>query len=86
MSTPIDFEIAECELAPHQQRVVEEKRVLDGNLAKLQDFIASPAFEGVPEVEQRRLHKQVSVMKLFSEVLGERIYWFISQAKAAQAA
>lgn len=61
-------------MQPFQQRVVDEKRELDAKLASLREFIdRSPKFHEVDESERERLERQASLMRRYSEVLGERI-------------
>ena len=58
-------------LAPHQQRVVDEK------IALLTQFItSSPVFGGLPLDERGRLKRQRLVMIEYSDILGERIEEF----------
>ena len=66
------------QLAPHQQRVVDEKRELDEKLQKLTAFINSESFATiVQDAEERgRLVCQEEIMKDYSAVLGERIAAF----------
>lgn len=66
------------ELAPHQQRVVQEKIELDEKLTKLSAFISSPSFTKiVGDVEEvARLVCQEEIMKDYSEILAERIAAF----------
>lgn len=64
------------ELQPHQQRVVEEKADLDSKLEKLGDFCNTPIFAGLEQPEQNRLNRQFLIMKLYAQVLGERIAAF----------
>lgn len=66
------------ELAPHQQRVVQEKQELDEKLNKLSAFISSPNFTKIvnDEDEVARLVCQEEVMKDYSEILSERIAAF----------
>lgn len=59
--------------APHQQRVVDEKSQLDEKLEKLLAFLDNPIFAGLPVAEQNRLSRQISYMREYSIVLGERI-------------
>ncbi len=65
-------------MQPHQQRVVDEKSALDGNINRLAAFIGqpSPVFTALPEAEQERLRVQLSVMGVYSEILGRRIAAF----------
>lgn len=63
-------------LAPHQQRVVEEKQQLDERLSKLTAFLESPACNVVDANEVFRLNQQHLHMERYSTVLGERIAAF----------
>ena len=65
-------------LAPHQQRVVQEKEELDEKLSKLSAFIDSPDFTITvkDENEIARLVCQEEIMKDYSEILAERIAAF----------
>lgn len=65
-------------LAPHQQRVVQEKEELDEKLSKLSAFIDSPNFTVTvkDENEIARLVCQEEIMKDYSEILAERIAAF----------
>ena len=65
-------------LAPHQQRVVQEKEELDEKLSKLSAFIDSPNFTITvkDENESARLVCQEEIMKDYSEILAERIAAF----------
>ncbi len=65
-------------LAPHQQRVVQEKEELDEKLSKLSAFIDSPNFTITvnDENEIARLVFQEEIMKDYSEILAERIAAF----------
>jgi len=59
--------------APHQQRVIEEKRELDEKLHKLTTFLATAASAQVSLVEARLLHEQLNHMLQYSRVLQLRI-------------
>lgn len=65
-------------LAPHQQRVVQEKEELDEKLSKISAFIDSPNFTITvkDENEIARLVCQEEIMKDYSEILAERIAAF----------
>ncbi len=64
-------------LAPHIQRVVDEKDALDEKLTKLDTFIQmNPLLRQCSEAEQDRLRRQSSIMHDYSDVLGERISAF----------
>ena len=57
----------------YQTRVIEEKRALDENRARLIGFMATADFDALPKDERRRMQKQDDVMRQYSEILGERI-------------
>lgn len=61
-------------MAPHQQRVVDEKAELSEKLAKLREFIATNSLFGkLPYDEQGRLKIQRFIMEQYVGVLGDRI-------------
>lgn len=60
-------------LAPHQQRVVEEKRELDERIHKLTVFLASAASAQVSLVEANLMHEQLKHMLQYSKTLQQRI-------------
>lgn len=64
------------QLAPHQQRVVDEKQELDEKREKLGAFKNSGLFASLPWQEQERLNTQAHVMTMYSAVLGARIAAF----------
>ena len=72
------------QLAPHQQRVVDEKRELDDKLQKLTAFINSEKFSTIvhDEAERGRLVCQEETMKDYSAILAERIEAFGAAAIA----
>jgi hypothetical protein len=62
------------ELAPHQQRVVEEKDALSIKLNKLEAFVGSRVYlKQLSAEEQTRLSRQLLIMQLYEQVLEERI-------------
>ena len=64
-------------MAPHQQRVVDEKMELDKKANALTAFIgSSPIFETLDAAEQDRLKEQNEVMWRYSQTLGARIVAF----------
>lgn len=68
-------------MAPHQQRVVDEKAELDTKLEKLTEFVANnPIFPSLPDDERDRLVRQRILMDGYSKVLGERIAAFPTAA------
>ena len=64
------------QLAPHQQRVVDEKRDLDDKREKLGNFKNTDLFASLPWQEQERLNTQAHITTMYSAVLGERIAAF----------
>ena len=66
--------------APHQQRVIDEKRDLDVKVKALDRFILEdPIFEALSAIEQFHLRKQWKLMSEYSEVLGQRIAIFTTR-------
>jgi len=65
-------------MKPHEERVVEEKKDLDGKIARLKTFVGSETFATLDEDEQDRLEEQLVVMHDYSRILGERIAAFKS--------
>lgn len=65
-------------MAPHQERVVNEKAELDEKLQKLSAFttMQNATFEGLPHAEKDRLIRQRGIMEQYSAVLAERIAAF----------
>jgi hypothetical protein len=65
------------DLAPHQQRVVQEKTDLDTKLTDLNKFIDfSPIFKGLPDAERMRLRSQSAIMQQYSAILAARVAAF----------
>jgi hypothetical protein len=67
-------------LAPHQQRVVDEKEELSERLSKLQAFFQGPIFPTLSEAERMRLRNQVRFMDGYAAVLEDRIRAFLTVA------
>ena len=63
-------------MAPHQERVVNEKTQLDERLEKLKAFSLTPVFDNLPSDEKSRLTEQEGYMRSYSDVLGRRIAAF----------
>jgi len=63
-------------MQPHQQRVVEEKNELSEKLDKLETFEGGQIYSNLPPAEQSRLARQLLIMKLYEQVLSERIAAF----------
>lgn len=70
-------------LAPHQQRVVDEKTELSDRLSKLLNFFHTPIFAGLDAAEKARLRSQARFMDGYCAVLEERIAAFGSPAAPA---
>jgi hypothetical protein len=71
-------------LAPHQQRVVDEKVALDAKLYALKSFTVSDLFFSLDIEERGRLTKQAEVMGEYSEILQARISAFLSPLMEAE--
>lgn len=63
-------------LAPHQQRVVEEKAALDEKMAKLFAFFDTPTYVMLPTEDRLLLTAQHTHMRAYSDTLGARIARF----------
>lgn len=64
-------------MQPHQERVVAEKSELDVRIGKLSSFLGTTLYQSLPADEQDRLSRQFSLMRGYSDVLGERIDNFV---------
>jgi hypothetical protein len=64
----------------NQQRVVDEKLALSDKLDKLETFHNTVIYAGLPPAEQSRLTRQLYIMKLYEQVLAERISAFATPA------
>lgn len=60
----------------HQQRVVEEKIVLDDKISKLSDFMHTDIYAGLDSVNQGLLMMQLEQMQSYSNTLERRIELF----------
>jgi hypothetical protein len=65
-------------MEPWQERVVEEKRELDGRIERLSAFLEGPAESGNlrDAVDASLLVSQLEVMRDYSRLLGMRIRRF----------
>lgn len=61
---------------PHQQRVVDEKNELDERLSKLDAFLHTDTFKRLRNEEQILLDRQATAMRIYSNILRERIDLF----------
>jgi hypothetical protein len=68
--------MSEQQLAPHQQRVLDEHELNLNNLTKLIDFQATAIFQNLPKDEILRLNRQAMIMRLYVQVLSERFAAF----------
>lgn len=64
------------DLPPYQQRVIAEKAELDERIEKLDAFLVTTTFHGLPASERNRLMFQGSAMRIYSRVLADRIAAF----------
>lgn len=60
-------------MAPHQQRVVGEMKLIENWRTKLQRFLFGEIFNTLAEKEQDRLIRQESAMQTYAGILKERI-------------
>jgi hypothetical protein len=67
-------------MAPHQQRVIDEKTELDDKREKLLAFFNTDLFRGLDQAEKDRLRTQHGVMGVYSEILHQRIAAFPAEA------
>lgn len=63
-------------IAPHQQRVIDERKALDEKRAALAAFFGTPVYKTLPHSEKMRLSEQYGHMTAYSDVLGRRIAHF----------
>lgn len=65
-------------MAPHEERVVAEKKELDDRLKKLHDFVlgGNKNFHELKQRDKDLLRAQLQVMDRYSEILEERIARF----------
>jgi hypothetical protein len=60
-------------LQAHQERVVAEKSELTEKLHRLESFVDGAVYASLPDAERTRLSRQLLIMKLYEQVLSERI-------------
>jgi hypothetical protein len=63
-------------VSPHEFRVVEELKELQERLDKLDSFMGTPTYEGLPGEERGRLIRQFDIMGQYAGVLEERVCYF----------
>lgn len=64
-------------MKPYQQRVVEDRIVLQTRIDALQPFVHGSVVRSLPAEEQQRLERQLRIMIELEAVLAERIVFFI---------
>jgi len=57
----------------YQVRVVEEKRILDSKLEKLDNFLLTPLAQSLPKVDVELMVRQRNAMFDYSTLMGARI-------------
>lgn len=63
-------------LPPHQQRVIGECEQLADRIQKLEAFLATPLFAGLPDGEQQLLKMQADAMVLYLGIINTRVEKF----------
>lgn len=63
-------------MAPHQERVINEKIELDEKIGKLAAFMGGTIFASLDDSERSRLSIQIQHMNGYSDILGQRIAAF----------
>ena len=63
-------------MQPHQQRVMDEKDALDGNVERLTAFLEGDTFRTLGVADQADLRVQLEQMTAYSNTLGRRIARF----------
>jgi hypothetical protein len=63
-------------MQPHQQRVIDEKAALDGNIERLSAFLEGDIFRTLGITEMVDLRVQLEQMAAYSNTLGRRIARF----------
>jgi hypothetical protein len=69
---PIDATF-KIERPAYQQRVVDERDTLAGNIGKLSAFLPTATFHRLADEEQIRLQNQLEAMRLYCAILNQRI-------------
>ena len=60
-------------LAPYQQRVVAECEQLADRITKLEAFLATPLYAGLPERERQLLKMQADAMVVYLGIINTRV-------------
>lgn len=67
---------ARSSLRPDQQRVIDEKRLLDSHIDETSSFLMSPDFYAMSSRDQGNMCRQFETMKLLSSIMADRIATF----------
>lgn len=63
-------------LPPHQQRVIGECEQLADRIKKLEAFLSTPVFAGLPDDERQLLKMQADAMVLYLGIINTRVEQF----------
>lgn len=55
------------------ERMIDEKKVVDERLEKLEAFLMTDTYNGLSQKERKLLKEQAEAMTNYSRILGERI-------------
>lgn len=66
-------ETAPVEMAPHLERMYQERAELVHKIEKLSNFIASEMYSGLPDFQKSLLIIQKKSMETYAECLQQRI-------------
>ena len=58
---------------PHVQRMRDETKALGEKLEKLNEFLFTPLFKGLPKVQQDLMYAQADAMATYQRILNIRI-------------
>lgn len=61
---------------PHEQRVIEERYELEAKLEKLNEFMKTDIFNGLPSQQRLLMSAQSSAMANYANILASRIDLF----------
>lgn len=60
---------------PFKKRLIEEKKILDNEIKKLEEFTSSTDFDLLTTIQTSVFRTQLFAMKSYSEMLSIRISW-----------
>lgn len=78
------FDQMEAEFKPYQKRVKKEYEELSDKLKKLRAFVCSKEGASIDRTELWILHRQISAMQIYKNILHRRLSLFCVQAKKEQ--